>query len=198
MAREELIGFDHTLAIASPATKVLGAFFEPRALASWWDVARSIAVPRPLGAYALEWTPAEATDDLLGRLGGTFHGTVIDFKAGRTLLVADAYFLPPDTDPVGPMALEVACSSRRRLTAAVDLVLARLHAPSPSASAEQAAADTVGSPAVTVLRVVMRGYEESARWRRYYELLGVSLPAALEKLKDYLERGRGIWDLRGW
>jgi hypothetical protein len=45
---------------------------------------------------------------------------------------------------------------------------------------------------------VQRGYEESERWRRYYELLGASLPAALENLKKYLEHGRGIWDLRAW
>jgi hypothetical protein len=196
MAREQPVGFDHTLTITAPATKVLGAFFEPWALAAWWDVSRSIAVPRPLGVYALEWAPAEATDDLLGRLGGTFHGTVMDFKAGRTLLVADAYFLPPDSDPVGPMAFEVTCSSRRRLTGVVDLAIAKLHA--PAAPPNQDAPDAVGSPAVTSLHIVLRGYEESARWRRYYELLGVSLPAALEKLKDYLERGRGVWDLRAW
>ncbi len=196
MAREQPIGFDHLLAVGAPATRVLGAFFDPAALASWWGVTRSIAVPRPLGPYALEWPPAEATDDLLGRLGGIFHGTVIDFKARRSLLVADAYFLPPDTDPVGPMALEVTCSSPRRLTAAVDAVVARLHG--PATASDETGTNSADPAAVTSLRVVMRGYEESARWRRYYELLGVSLPAALDKLKEYLEHGRGVWDLRSW
>ena len=196
MAHDQPIGLDHTVTVAAPATKVLGAFFDATALSAWWNVTRSIATPRPLGVYALEWAPSDTSDDLLGRLGGILHGTVVDFRAGRTLFVADAYFLPPDTDPVGPMALEVTCTSRRRLTAAVDVALAKLH-PRP-APAEPDGSDTVGSPAVTSVRVVMRGYEESARWRRYYELLGVSLPAALEKLKDYLERGCGIWDLRGW
>jgi len=196
MATEQPIGFDHTLTIAAPATKVLGAFFDAGALSVWWNVTRSLATPQPLGVYALEWAPAAAVDDLLGRLGGVFHGSVMDFKAGRTLFVADAYFLPPDAEPIGPMALEVTCTSRRRLTAAVDVALAKLQ-PRPPA-AEPMIGDTVGSPAVTSLRVVIRGYEDSARWRRYYELLGVSLPAALDKLKEYLEHGRGIWDLRAW
>ncbi len=196
MASEQPIGFDHTLAIAAPATKVLGAFFDAGALAAWWNVTRSLTTPRPLGVYAIEWAPTEAVDDLLGRLGGVFHGTVVDFRAGRSLFVADAYLMPPDADPVGPMALEVTCTSRRRLTAAVDVALAKLQ-PQP-AGTEPMPADAVTSPAVTSVRVVMRGYEESARWRRYYELLGVSLPAALDKLKEYLEHGRGIWDLRAW
>ena len=196
MAREQPIGFDHMLAIAAPATKVLGAFFDPTALAGWWGVTHSIAVPRPLGPYVLEWPTAEATEDLLGRLGGIFHGMVIDFKAGRSLLIADAYFLPPDTDPVGPMALEVTCSLPRRLAAAVDAVVARLHGPAPAS--DEAGTNAAEAAVITSLRVVMRGYEESARWRRYYELLGVSLPAALDKLKEYLEHGRGVWDLRGW
>jgi hypothetical protein len=47
---------------------------------------------------------------VLGRLGGAFRGTVIDFKPGREFFVADAYWLPPDGEPIGPMALEVTCT----------------------------------------------------------------------------------------
>jgi hypothetical protein len=33
---------------------------------------------------------------------------------------------------------------------------------------------------------------------RYYEVIGAGWPRALLAMKDYLEHGRGIWDLRGY
>ena len=103
--------FDHSLTIAASSTRILEAFFDPRDLASWWHVSRSLCVPRMLGSYAVEWKPTEWKDDLLGRFGGVFRGTVIDFKPGREFLVADSYWLPPDGDPVGPMAFTAACTT---------------------------------------------------------------------------------------
>ncbi len=35
------------------------AFFDSRALATWWHVTRSVTVPRVLGAYAVEWEPTD-------------------------------------------------------------------------------------------------------------------------------------------
>ncbi len=87
----------------------MAAFFEPRALAVWWQAVRSVTTPRPLGVYAVEWDPTPDADEVLGRLGGVFHGTVIEYLAGREFFVADAYWMPPDGDPIGPMALEVSC-----------------------------------------------------------------------------------------
>jgi uncharacterized protein YndB with AHSA1/START domain len=102
--------FTHSLTIQAPPAAVLDAFFDPEALASWWHVTRSLCVPRPLGVYAVEWEPTEWRDDVIGRLGGAFRGTVIEFKAGREFFIADAYWLPPDGEPVGPMALEATCT----------------------------------------------------------------------------------------
>jgi uncharacterized protein YndB with AHSA1/START domain len=103
--------FDHSLSIEAPASRVIDAFFDAADLAAWWHVSRSLCHPRTLGSYALEWPTTDAADDVLGRLGGAFHGTVIEFKAGREFLVADAYWLPPDGEPVGPMALEASCTT---------------------------------------------------------------------------------------
>jgi len=99
----------HTLVINAPPAAVLDAFFEPDALAAWWEVTRSICIPRPLGGYALEWAPTEWRDEVLGRLGGALHGTVVEFKAGQEFFVADLYWHPPDGDAIGPMALEATC-----------------------------------------------------------------------------------------
>ena len=44
---------------------------------------------------------------MLGRLGGAFHGTVIDYRPNAAIFLADAFWQPPDGDPIGPMALEV-------------------------------------------------------------------------------------------
>jgi uncharacterized protein YndB with AHSA1/START domain len=103
--------FTHSLTIAAPPAAVLDAFFDHEALATWWHVTRSLCVARPLGVYAVEWMPTEWKDDVLGRLGGAFRGTVIEFKAGREFFIADAYWLPPDGDPIGPMAFEATCAT---------------------------------------------------------------------------------------
>ena len=103
--------FDHSLSIAAPASRVIDAFFDAADLATWWHVSRSLCHPRTFGSYALEWPTTQSADDVLGRLGGAFHGTVIEFTSGREFLVADAYWLPPDGEPIGPMALEASCTS---------------------------------------------------------------------------------------
>jgi uncharacterized protein YndB with AHSA1/START domain len=146
--------FDHSILIAAAPTRVLGAFVDPDALSVWWQAIRSVTTPRPLGVYAVEWEPTAERDDLLGRLGGVFHGTVMQYLAGRELFVADAWWLPPDGDPIGPMSLEVSCA--------------------------------MDGPACR-LRVRQSGFEESPRWRRYYDVIGrgwISSLAALKKLTE--------------
>ena len=102
--------FTHSLTIDAAPDVVLAAFFDQDSLAAWWQVKRSLCIPRPLGTFAVEWETTEWRDEVLGRLGGAFRGTVIEFKPGREFFVADAYWLPPDGDPIGPMAFEVTCS----------------------------------------------------------------------------------------
>ena len=104
---------DTSLIIVAPPEKVLDAFFDPKALAAWWQVVRSVCMPRPLGTYAVEWEPTEWRDDVLGRLGGTLHGTVMEYRPGREFFLADTHWTPPDGGPIGPMALEVTCSRSR-------------------------------------------------------------------------------------
>jgi uncharacterized protein YndB with AHSA1/START domain len=101
--------FEQTIAIDCPPARALAAFFDGDALSIWWLAVRAITTARPLGVYAIEWAPSEERDDLLGRLGGVFHGTVVDYTAGREFFVADAWWLPPDEEPIGPMSLEVNC-----------------------------------------------------------------------------------------
>jgi uncharacterized protein YndB with AHSA1/START domain len=144
--------------IASPA-RVLWAFFDAKALATWWQTARSVTIPRVLGAYAVEWDPTDFKDDMLGRLGGTFHGTVMDFKPEREFFVADAFWLPPDGNPIGPMALEVKCEPQR-----------------------------TRNPQITLVNVTQRAPEDSERWKRYYEVIAPGWERALESLKRYLEQ----------
>ena len=101
--------FAHSLLVNAPPAAVLDAFFDHDALRVWWQVSKAVCVPRPLGSYAVEWEPTEWSDELLGRMGGTFHGTVMEFKAGREFFLADAFWLPPDGEPIGPMALHAVC-----------------------------------------------------------------------------------------
>jgi uncharacterized protein YndB with AHSA1/START domain len=148
-------GLDISVSINAPPLLVLRAFFDADALGAWWAIVRSVTTPRLLGAYVVEWPPTDYRDEVLGRLGGVFRGTVMQFEAGRGFFVADAYWLPPDGDPIGPMALEVRCT--------------------PVAGG-------------TDVRVVQTGFEESPRWRRYYEVIGVGWERALRSMKMLLER----------
>ena len=147
---------DVTSVIAAPAGRVMKAFFDADALSAWWQAAHSVTTPRLLGPYAVEWTPTDFRDDVLGRLGGVFRGTVMEFSPGRSFFVADAFWLPPDGDPIGPMALQVTLL-----------------------------AEPAGS---TRVRVTQNGFEESARWRRYYEVIGFGWERALASLKSLLEK----------
>ncbi|HJZ76450.1 MAG TPA: SRPBCC domain-containing protein [Vicinamibacterales bacterium] len=147
---------DATAVIAAPPGVVMEAFFDPDLLRAWWQVARSVTTPRPLGPYALEWVPTELRDEVLGRLGGVFRGTIVECRRGEGFLVADAVWLPPDGEPIGPMALHVTFR--------------------PEGEAK------------TLIRVMQTGYEESARWRRYYEVIDLGWQRALASLKSLLEK----------
>ncbi len=150
---------DLSVAINAPPHRVLKAFFDAPALGAWWQVSRSVTTPRTLGPYAIEWVPTDYRDDILGRLGGVFRGTVIRFDPASGFFVADAFWLPPDGDPIGPMALTVTFSD-----------------------------ESSGGQTATRVHVSQSGYEESVRWRRYYEVIGVGWERALHSLRMLLEK----------
>jgi uncharacterized protein YndB with AHSA1/START domain len=147
--------FDHSILISAPAARVLGAFFDPVALAAWWQTSRSVTTPRPLGVYAVQWDDTQHADDVLGLLGGVFYGIVMEYKPARELFVADAWWLPPDGDPIGPMSFQVHC--------------------------------TMDGP-VCRLRVRQAGFEDSARSRRYYNVIEKGWHTSLAALKEWAER----------
>ena len=146
---------DASVVINAPPARILSAFFDARDLARWWGVAHAVTAARPLGPYALEWPPTDVRDEVLGRLGGVFRGTVMQFDSGAGFFVADAFWLPPDSDPIGPMALDVAVAP--------------------------------ASNGGTRVRVTQSGFQESVRWRRYYEVIGLGWERALASLKSLLE-----------
>jgi uncharacterized protein YndB with AHSA1/START domain len=98
-----------TQLIQAPPARVMQAFFADADLKGWWGVTRAFAVPRPLGMYAIEWETTDFKDDILGRLGGAFHGTVMDLRPNASFFLAEVFWQPPDGDPIGPMALDVQC-----------------------------------------------------------------------------------------
>jgi len=141
--------------IAAPPGRVMRAFFDAQALNAWWQVEHAVTTPRTLGPYALEWPVTDFRDDVLGRLGGVFRGTVMQCHPSQGFFVADAYWLPPDGEPIGPMALQVTVR--------------------PESNG-------------THVRIEQTGFEESERWRRYYEVIGHGWTRALAGLKSLLEK----------
>ena len=141
---------------------VIDAFFEPEMLSRWCGTVRSVTTPRPLGPYALEWPSTNSADEVLGRLGGVLRGTVMQFESTRGFFVADVVWLPPDVGPIGPMALEISCT----------LCL------------------TGDAKPATRVRLTQNGFEESPRWRRYYDVMRAEWQRALESLKMVLENSR--------
>src|SRR4029077_5900572 len=79
--------------IAAPPNVVMKAFFEPDALRAWWQVSHAVTTPRPLGPYAIEWPPTDFRDEVLGRLGGVFRGTVMECRHCEGFFVGDALWL---------------------------------------------------------------------------------------------------------
>lgn len=108
-ADSKILDVTRTQLVSAPPARVMQLFFTEADLKGWWQVTRAFAVPRPLGMYAIEWETTDFKDDILGRLGGSFHGTVIDIRPNASFFLADAYWQAPDGDPIGPMALEVHC-----------------------------------------------------------------------------------------
>jgi len=102
--------FEQHLVIAATPAAVFNCFFAADALRAWWQAVRSVTTPVPLGVYAVEWAPTPYRDDLLGPLGGVFHGTVVDVRPGHHFFVADAYWIPPEGQPLGPMSLQITCN----------------------------------------------------------------------------------------
>ena len=149
---------DVSMLIAAPSARVLKAFFDPAALGAWWQVVRSVTIPRALGPYAVEWRPTDFRDEILGRLGGVFRGTVMQYQPGEGFFVADGFWLPPDGDPIGPMALEVTCTAVGQ-----------------------------NRSGATRLRVTQTGCDDSVRWQRYYEVIRYGWERALTSLKALLE-----------
>jgi len=101
--------FEQNLVIAAAPAAVFNCFFNPGALRAWWQAVRSVTTPVPFGVYAIEWTTTPYRDDILGPLGGVFHGTVVDVRAGQHFTVVEAYWVPPEGQPLGPMALQITC-----------------------------------------------------------------------------------------
>ena len=108
-AEAKILNVTRTQLLQAPPARVMQAFFTDADLKGWWGVTRAFTVPRPLGMYAIEWESTDFKDDVLGRLGGALHGTVIDFRAGASFFLAEVYWQPPEGEPIGPMALEVQC-----------------------------------------------------------------------------------------
>jgi len=155
---------DVSIVIAAPPARVLRAFFDRGALGAWWQTLASVTSPRVLGPYVVEWRPTDFRDDVLGRLGGVLRGRVMEIERAEGFFLGDVYWLPPDGDPIGPMALEVSCK------------------PAPPDPEHPVDGE------LTLLRVLQTGFEESPRWRRYYAVFGAGWERALGTLKGLLER----------
>lgn len=151
---------DAAIEVRATPRVVLEAFFDAAALSAWLGSVRSVTIPRALGPYAVEWPTSGDRDDVLGRLGGVLRGTVLQVESTRGFSLADVFWLPPFGNPVGPMALEMTC----RLGVTSDAVPA------------------------TRVRVTQTGFEESVRWRRYYEVAQAGWETSLGSLRALLEK----------
>lgn len=151
---------DLSLEIAAPPVVVFQSFFQEGALNAWQGTRRAIAVPRLLGPYVLDWAPSNDTDEVLGRTGGVFRATVMHIEPGDHVFLADAFWLPPDTGPLGPFAIQVTFSP---------------------------ASSNNGGPS-TLLRVVISGFDDGVRWQRYHAIATAQWQRALRVLKLLLEK----------
>ncbi len=158
--KDQSLKLDVTLDINAPVELVFQAFFEAPALGAWHGTSRSIAIPRLLGPYVLEWPPSVERDEMLGRMGGVFRGTIMHIEPNDHIFLADAFWLPPDGGPLGPLAVQMTFTPK-------------------------AGPDGTRS---TVVRIVMTGFDDGVRWKRYLGLATTQWQKALGVLKMLLER----------
>lgn len=158
--KEQPPKLDVTIEIAAPAELVFTAFFDAPALGAWHQTTRSITIPRLLGPYVLEWPVSRQSDEILGRMGGVFRATVMEIEPNDHIFLADAFWLPPDGGPLGPLAVQITFS--------------------PTA--------TPGGKTTTLVRVVMTGFDDGQRWKRYLEYSTAQWQKAFHTLKSLLER----------
>jgi uncharacterized protein YndB with AHSA1/START domain len=151
---------DVSLDIAAAPELAFQACFQDAALSAWMGTSRSIALPRLLGPFVLEWPTSESRDEVLGRLGGVLRGTVMHIEPNDHVFLADTFWLPPDGAPLGPFALELTFT--------------------PASSPEGRLS--------TVVRVAMSGFDEGPRWRRYHEIATGQWQRSLRVLKMLLEK----------
>jgi uncharacterized protein YndB with AHSA1/START domain len=110
------VTIDVTLEIGAPAVQVFDAFFDEGWLGRWWQVDRAIVAPRLLAPFAVSWPTTSFRDPVLGPLGGIFHGVVIDLRRPREAFIGECYWVPPEGDALGPMALTITCTPAGDLT----------------------------------------------------------------------------------
>jgi len=158
--KEQSLKLDVTLEMSSPVEPVFQAFFDSEVLGAWLATSRAIAVPRLLGPYVLEWPASNERDEVLGRTGGIFRATVMHIDPNDHVFLADAFWLPPDGGPLGPLAVQITFS--------------------PKAKPD-------GRPS-TLVRVVMTGFDDGVRWKRYLGLTTSQWQNALGVLKMLLEK----------
>ena len=102
----KLLDVTRTQLIQAPPARVMQAFFADADLKGWWQVTRAFAVARPLGMYAIEWESTDFKDEILGRLGGSFHGTIIDYRPNAALFSSRVRMVP-SPDSIRPFRLTV-------------------------------------------------------------------------------------------
>jgi len=160
MADEQQPGLviQRVVRIRSAPARVLTAFFEPRDLAAWWEASHAVVVPRPLAPYAVQWPTTAFRDEVLGRLGGTLHGLVMDYRHGAGCFLAEVYYTPPETAPIGPMAI------------AIDV----------------RPIDDGRSTELTI-RQSAEADDEEPRWRHYFALMADGWDRSLDALREHLE-----------
>ena len=117
-------------------------------------------MPRLLGPYVLEWPPSNERDEVLGRIGGIFRATVMHIEPNDHVFLADAFWLPPDGGPLGPLAVQITFSPK-----------ATPDGRSPRSSAS-----------------LMTGFDDGVRWKRYLGLATSQWQKALGVLKMLLEK----------
>ena len=158
--KEQSLKLDVTLEMLAPVEKAFQAFFDSVARGEWLSTTRAIAVPRLLGPYVLEWPISTDRDEVLGRTGGVFRATVMHIEPNDHVFLADAFWLPPDGGPLGPLAVQITFT------------------PKATPEGRQSA----------LVRVVMTGFDDGVRWRRYLGLATSQWQKALGDLKTLLEK----------
>jgi uncharacterized protein YndB with AHSA1/START domain len=95
-----------TISVKTNPQDVISAFIDPQKLSKWWQVEKTLIVPKTGGVYTLAWGVSEKGIRYVST------GIIKTYLPDHELMVENFVYLNPDKPFLGPMSLTVRATEK--------------------------------------------------------------------------------------